>query len=45
MRARQHAFLTIYVPSATASWRTAKRDSKLTYLTAWIASFVRVPCR
>ena len=23
----------------------AKRDSKLTYLTAWIASFVRVPCR
>ena len=22
----------------------AKRDSKLTYLTAWIASFVRVPC-
>jgi hypothetical protein len=23
----------------------AKRDSKLTYLTAWIASFVRLPCR
>ena len=23
----------------------AKRDSKLTRLTAWIASFVRVPCR
>jgi len=23
----------------------AKRDSKLTYLTAWIASFVRAPCR
>ena len=23
----------------------AKRDSKLTYLTAWIASFVRVPWR
>ena len=21
-----------------------KRDSKLTYLAAWIASFVRVPC-
>jgi hypothetical protein len=23
----------------------AKRDSKLTYLTAWITSFVRAPCR
>jgi hypothetical protein len=23
----------------------ANRDSKLTNLTAWIASFVRVPCR
>jgi hypothetical protein len=23
----------------------AKRDSKLTYLTAWTASFVRMPCR
>jgi hypothetical protein len=23
----------------------AKRDNKLTNLTAWIASFVRVPCR
>jgi DnaJ-class molecular chaperone len=23
----------------------AKRDSKLTYLTAWIDSFVRAPCR
>jgi hypothetical protein len=23
----------------------AKRDSKLTYLIAWIASFVRAPCR
>jgi hypothetical protein len=23
----------------------AKRDNKLTYLTVWMASFVRVPCR
>jgi hypothetical protein len=33
--ARQHAFQGL----------RAKRDSKLMYLTAWIASFVRLPCR
>ena len=38
--------------TSTGAWPTrlsqdfrAKRDNKLTNLTAWIASFVRVPCR
>jgi hypothetical protein len=34
-----------YRPTRLSQDFRAKRDNKLTNLTAWIASFVRVPCR